>query len=442
MRANAKWIAWAAAWCHLIGIATIACGEDWPQWLGPTRDGVWHETGILDKFPAGGPKVHWRTPIDGGYSGPAVADGRVYVTDYVGVGDKDPDPSIRNELTGSERVHCLDAKTGKSIWKFEYDCPYKISYPAGPRCTPTVSGGKVYTLGAEGNLFALDAATGKMIWSRALKQDYKTTSPIWGFSGHPLVDGQKLICLVGGEGSVVVAFDKDTGKELWKALSAKEPGYSAPSIIEAGGVRQLLLWHPQAINSLDPETGKLLWSMPLEPLYGMSIQSPRKSGDFLFAAGIGDQGLVLKLASDRPAASEVWRGTKTTGVYPTCSPPFIENGVIYGACQQGHFRAVDLATGKRLWETFEPTTGKRFASSGSVFFVKNGDRFFMFGESGDLIVAKLSRDKYEQLDRVHVLDPTGEAFGRRVVWSHPAFAGRAMFARNDKEIVCVSLAAE
>lgn len=241
---------------------------------------------------------------------------------------------------------------------------------------------------------------------------------------------------------MVVAFDKDTGAELWKSLSAKDAGYCAPSIIEAGGQRQLLLWHPQAINGLDPETGKVYWTVPLEPLYGMSIQSPRKLGEMLYAGGIGDQAVALKLASDKPAVSEVWRGEKSTGVYPTCSPPFLDQGVIFGACQQGHFRAVDLATGKRLWETFAPTTGKRFASSGSVFFVKNGERFFMFGESGDLIIAKLSREKYEELARMHVLDPTGDAFGRRVVWSHPAFANRALYARNDKEIVCVSLAAE
>jgi len=429
----------AMGWQLVVGLAA-ARGDDWPQWLGPQRDGVWRETGILEKFPANGPTVLWRAPLDGGYAGPAVAAGRVYVTDYVSTGDKTPDPGTRNELVGKERVHCLDAKTGQMIWRHEYDCPYKISYPAGPRCTPTVAGGKVYTLGAEGNLFALDAATGKVVWSRELKKDYQTTSPVWGFTGHPLVDGQKLICLVGGAGSVVVAFDKDTGAELWKSLSAKEAGYCAPSIIEAGGKRQLLMWHPQAINGLDPETGKVYWTAPLEPLYSMSIQSPRKLGDLLYAGGIGDQAVALKLASDKPAVSEVWRGEKTTGVYPTCSPPFLEDGVIYGACQQGHFRAVDLATGKRLWETFAPTTGKRFASSGSVFFVKNGDRFFMLGESGDLIIARLSRDKYDELARVHVIDPTGDAFGRRVVWSHPAFANRAMYARNDKEIICVSLA--
>lgn len=431
----------AVAWASANG--GVGKAEDWPQWLGPRRDGVWRESGVLKQLPPGGPKVLWRTPVDGGYSGPAVADGRVFVTDYVGQGDKQPDPGKRNELVGRERVLAFDAATGKPLWKYEYDCNYKISYPAGPRCTPAVADGKVYSLGAEGDLVALDAATGKPLWTKQLKRQYQTESPLWGFSGHPLVDGRKLICLVGGAGSVVVAFDKDSGQELWKALTAKdEAGYCAPSIVEAGGKRQLLLWHPQAVHGLDPETGKVFWQVPLEPLYGMSIQSPRLFGDLLYTGGIGDQAVVLKMAADRPAVSEVWRGEKTTGVYPTCSPPLIDDGVVYAACQQGHFRAVELATGKRLWETFAPTTGKRFASSGSVFFVKNDDRCYMLSESGELIIAKLSRAKYEEISRAKILEPTGDAFGRLVVWSHPAFANRAVYARNDKELICVSLAAD
>ena len=151
--------------------------------------------------------------------------------------------------------------------------------------------------------------------------------------------------------------------------------------------------------------------------------------------------MLLKLAADKPAVSEVWRGTNQTAVYSTCGAPFIdEKGILYGACQQGHFRAVDLTTGKRLWETFKPTTGTRFASSGTCFIVKNGDRYFLMSENGDLIIAKLSAAGYEEVSRTHLLAPTNEAFGRPVVWTHPAFANRNIYMRNDKEIVCVSLA--
>jgi len=181
--------------------------DDWPQWLGPQRDSIWRETGILNKFPEGGPKVKWRVPITGGYAGPAVAEGRVFVTDYVrSEGENTNNPVGRDRLGGKERVLCLDAAEGKLLWKHEYDCIYNISYTTGPRCTPTVHSGKVYTLGAEGNLLCLDAAKGSVLWSKDLKKEYRVETPLWGFCGHPLVDGQKLICLVGGEGSVGVAF--------------------------------------------------------------------------------------------------------------------------------------------------------------------------------------------------------------------------------------------
>src|SRR5205814_7757935 len=132
----------------------------------------------------------------------------------------------------------------------------------GPRTTPVVADGKVYALGAMGDLFCLDANTGKVIWSKNFPKDYEADVPLWGFSSSPLLDRERLICLVGGKGSVVVAFHKDTGKEIWKALSAIEPGYAPPMIYEFGGKRQLIVWHPQAVNSLDPETGKVHWSQP------------------------------------------------------------------------------------------------------------------------------------------------------------------------------------
>src|SRR6185295_16837 len=128
--------------------------------------------------------------------------GRVFVTDYVKAsGESVNDPGQRPPLKGRERVHCFDAATGKTLWKHDYDCAYAISYPAGPRATPTVAGGKVYSLGAEGNLTCLDANSGKVIWSKTLKDEYKCESPTWGFTAHPLVDGNKLICVVGGDGS-------------------------------------------------------------------------------------------------------------------------------------------------------------------------------------------------------------------------------------------------
>lgn len=452
----------AIALCAFAVIPSLACADDWPQWMGPTRDSIWAETGITRALPKGDPKQGnrikplWTAVVSSGYSGPAVADGRVYVTDRVlAKGARNPaDPfDTKTVVKSDERVLCLDAKTGQEVWRHEYECPYQISYPAGPRCTPTVSDGKVYTLGAMGHLFCLDAKSGKVVWSKLFPKDYAAKVPMWGFCGHPLVYKDLLICLVGGENATAVAFDKVTGAVRWKALSARETGYSPPTLIRAGGVDQVVIWHGTAIDSLDPLTGKHHWHAPLEPLYAMSIMAPRQHGDFLFAAGIGGAGVVLKLDKDKPAATAVWTEkadksideTKTRGVYPVNMTPFIDGGVIYGVDQPGMLRAVELETGKKLWFTHKPVIGKEAAEdykgsgSGTAFVVKNGDHFYLFAETGELVIAKLSASGYQEVSRAKLVEPTGAVFGRKVVWSHPAFANKCVFVRNDKELACFSL---
>ena len=429
--------------CLVVLAGESSFADDWPQWMGVHRDGIWRETNIVDALPDGGPQVLWRVPVAGGYSGPAVANGRVFVMDYQKrAGEIKNDPGTRVELQGDERVLCLDAKTGHTIWQHAYDCPYRVSYPVGPRVTPTVDGDRVYSLGSEGHLHCLSVDDGEVIWSRLLKDDYKTVAPIWGFCGHPLVHGDKLICLVGGNGSVAVAFDKRTGKELWRSLTASESGYCPPSIIQAGGTEQLLIWDPEHLNALNPENGDLYWSVPLKPDYNMSINAPRKSGNYLFASGIGRVAAVIELATDKPNGDIVWQAeTNKESVYCANSTPFLDGDTVYGAdCHEGSLIAADLKTGERLWSTYAATTGDRRAAHATVFLVKNGDRFFLFNENGDLIIAKLTREGYHEVSRAHLLEPTSEAFGRAVVWSHPAFANQNMYARNDKELICVSLA--
>ncbi|MCX6901106.1 MAG: PQQ-like beta-propeller repeat protein [Verrucomicrobia bacterium] len=430
-------------------VVGVTCADDWPQWLGPQRDGVWRETGILEKFPAGGPTVRWRVPLGGGYAGPAVAGERVFVTDRVlPEGASNPvNPFARDTVAGKERVLCFNEADGKLLWTHAYECTYTISYPAGPRTTPLVADGKVYTLGAEGHLCCLDAVTGKEVWARELKKDFGIRAPVWGFAGHPLLDGRRLICLVGGDGSTVVAFDKDNGKEIWRALSAREPGYCPPMIYEAGGRRQLIVWHPESLNSLDPETGKLYWSEPFTARVGLSLAVPRKLGDLLFITAFYNGPMMMKLDAKKPAATVLWRGTSnsekdTDKLHSLMSTPFLENGHIYGVCSYGQFRCLRADTGERVWESLVPTgaadeKNRRWANA---FIVKNGDRFFLYNEKGDLIIAKLSPRGYEEISRAHLLDPTNTAAGRKIVWSHPAFANRCVFTRNDREIICVSLA--
>ncbi len=420
---------------------SIAGAEDWPQWNGPNRDGRWTEDGVLTKIPADGLVIKWRKPIHTGYSGPAVVGGRVYLTDFRITGGKlTNNPSTRNKLSGVERTVCLDAKSGEMIWERPYSREYNISYAGGPRATPTIDENLVFALGAEGDLLCLDATDGKQVWRKDLKSEYKTEAPFWGYAAPPLVDGNKLICIVGGKGSVVVAFDKTTGKELWRALSASDAAYCPPTIIKAAGVRQLIIWHADSLNGLNPETGEVYWTEKLAPSYKMSIMAPRQHGDYLFASGIGAIGAAYKLNQDKPGLEIEWRGDARTGVYCANSTPMIDDGVIYGCgCRGGEFRAVDLATGKRLWETYQPTTNKRRADHGTAMLAKNGDHYYLFSETGDLIIAQLSRKAYQEVGRFHVLEPTNEAFGRPVVWSYPAFSNRHLFVRNDKEVVCVSL---
>ncbi len=420
----------------------VGRGDDWPQWMGPRRDNVWRETGILERFPDGGPKILWRAEVAGGYSGPAVAGGRVFVTDYV-TSDNVKVPNFeRQQFTGIERVLCLEEATGKRIWKHEYPVKYSISYPAGPRCTPLVHEGRVYTLGAEGHLFCFDAAGGQIVWSRDLKRDYATKAALWGYAGHPLIDGRKLICVVGGEGSHVVAFDKTSGEEIWRALTSKEQGYSPPTIIRAGGVRQLILLRPDAVSSVDPETGKSYWSVPYEASNGSIIMSPVTDGNLLYVAGYSNKNLLLRLAEDQPAAEVVWRDLPRQAMSPVNVQPFLEDGTLYGFDQNGMMYGVDLATGRRLWQTAAPLDSERPVSTGTAFIVKQADRFWMFNELGELLIARLSRDGYQELDSAKVISPSNVAFGREVVWSAPAFANRRAYIRNDNECICVELAAQ
>lgn len=419
-------------------LGTSAMADDWPQWMGPQRDNVWRETGILSKFPDGGPRILWRTPIAGGYAGPAVAGGRVFVMDYVTADNVKVDNFQRQEFSGNERVHCLDEATGRILWTHTYPVKYTVSYPSGPRCTPCVDGNLVYTLGTEGHLFCFEAASGKVVWSKDLKVEYGTKAPLWGYSAHPLIDGDKLLTLAGGQGSHIVALNKTTGAEIWRSSTAPEQGYCPPTIIHFGGVRQLVLLKPDAVASIDPETGKPWWSVPYEASNGSIIMSPVMVGEYLYAAGYSNRSLLLKMDPNKPAVSEVWRD-RSQVISPVNVQPFVIDNIVYGFDQKGVLRALKVPEGERLWETSD-AIGKRPAGSETAFLVRHEDHFWMFNELGELLIARLSPDGYQEIDRAKVINPSNTAFGRDVVWSMPAFANRHACIRNDQEIICVDLA--
>jgi len=422
-------LASAVVWLATVSPATA---DDWPQWGGPKRDLVWRETGIVKTLPTKGllPRV-WSTPIGEGYSGPAVADGRVYITDF-----------IREKRI--ERIHSLNAETGKILWTRTYPVRYSISYPAGPRMTPVIEQDRVYTIGAMGDMFCMKVSDGSVIWKKNFVADYGTKLPIWGMVASPLIDGQQLITLVGGtDGSLVVSFDKLTGKELWRSLEDEMIGYCPPVIMTFGKTRQLIVWHPTAISSLDPTNGKLIWQVPFAVRVGLTISTPRQAGNRLFVTAFYNGPMMIEVSSDGRKAKVAWKGKsdseiKTDGLHSIMATPIFNGSHIYGVCSYGQLRCLDASNGKRIWESIKPTGKDRWWNA---FMVTHGDRQFIHNEQGDLIIAKLSPKGYQEISRAKLVEPTRKVRRRMTIWSHPAFALKSVFARNDKELVRVNLAA-
>jgi outer membrane protein assembly factor BamB len=428
-------------------VSGAARADDWPQWMGPQRDGVWREKGVRTEFKDGDAKVLWRTPVKWGYAGPAVAGGRVYVPDFVDTdGDFDPRSQGGRPIEGVERILCLDAGTGKELWKHEHKVTYTISYPGGPRVTPTIHDGLLYFQGAMGHFWCLDAGSGEVKWKHDVCAKYNCRPPRWGYSSHPLVHGELVYAAAGGEGSLLVAFDRKTGAERWKALSGDEAGYCAPGVTEFAGVSQLLFWYPAAVASLNPATGELYWEIELEPQNAISRMAPRRLGDKLFVAGPG-AGALLKLDPAKPGAEVVWRPKPNNSVLPLNSDPHLRDGIIYGVDgESSAIVAASMATGERLWSDRSATLPKdapERARHGSAFLVHHAghDQFWIMSETGDLVLATLKKSGYQELGRQHLLEPTNEAWKRKVLWSHPAFALQSVFARNDREIIRVDLSA-
>ena len=415
--------------CLFVGWSAGVMADDWPGWGGPQRDIVWRETGIVDQLPTTGllPRM-WSTPIGEGYSGPAVANGRVYITDLI--------------EHRTERVICLNAETGKEIWKHKYPVQYTVSYPAGPRATPIIDGNHVYTIGAMGDMFCFHAETGAIVWKKNFRSDFGTKLPIWGMAASPLVDGDQLITLVGGSGgALIVSFDKKTGDERWRSLNDETVGYAPPVMHDFGGVKQVICWHPTAVSSLDPKDGKLIWEVPFRVRSGLSIPMPRRVGNRLFVTAFYNGPMMLEVADDGRSAKIAWKGTsdseiKTDGLHSIVPTPWFDGTHIYGVCSYGQLRCLNAKTGERIWETRKATGEGRWWNA---FLIPHKDRFFIHNEQGDLITARLTPDGYQETSRAKLIEPTREVQRRMTIWSHPAFAMKSVFARNDMELVRVDL---
>jgi len=404
--------------------------EDWPQWRGANRDGVWREKGIvqnLDKL-----HVRWRSEVANGYCSPTVADGRVYLTDRL------------TKPAQVERVHCFDAANGQAIWSHSYECRYgKVGYPDGPRASVTINNGRAYSLGTLGHLFCFDAAEGDVLWKKDLRSEYEIKVPIWGIAAAPLVENDLLILHIGGENACLVALDKTSGAEKWRALNDRA-SYSAPVIIEQAGERVLVCWTGDSVSGLDPAAGKLHWRHPFTPSrMVLNIATPVFENGYLFVSGFYDGSLLLKVKPHSLAVNKVWRRIgkserDTDSLHCCISTPIISGDYIYGVDSHGELRCLDLLTGDRIWESLEAVPKDRWSN---IHMVRNQDRIWMFNERGELIVSKLSPEGFHEISRAKIIEPTEGQLKRRggVCWSHPAFADKNIYVRNDRELICVDL---
>jgi outer membrane protein assembly factor BamB len=432
--AQTLWV-WAFTALLFVLQATAARADDWPQWRGPNRDGVWKEQGLLEKFEGPQIKIRWRVPISSGYSGPTVAGGRVYVTDRV------------EEPKEQERVHCFDWRTGRRLWSHAYECDYAgVSYSDGPRASVTIDHGRAYSLGAVGHLFCFDAARGTVLWSKNLNREYRIRMPTWGIAAAPLIDGDLVIVQIGGsDGACLVAFDKTSGKERWRALG-DGANYSAPIVIQQAGKRVLICRTADRVVGLDPQSGALRWEYPFPSRQmPLCVSTPVVDGERLFLCGFYDGSLMLRLLRDRPAVEKLWQRSgpnerSTDALHSIISTPLLVGEYLYGVDSYGELRCLDARTGDRLWESRDAVPRSRWAT---IHLVKNGDRVWMFNERGQLIIARLTPRGFEEISRAQLIRPTTGQLPQRsgVCWSHPAFAYRHVFARNDEELICASLEA-
>ena len=426
----------------ILGLAIIivsqynlsACAVDWPQWRGPNRNGLWQEEGIIQKFEGQKLTIKWRAKIANGYSGPTVANGRVYITDRL------------VSPTQVERVHCFNALNGNKNWSYTYECKYeKVEHRDGPRASIIIDEKRAYSIGTMGHLFCFNAEKGDALWNKNLDSEYKIKIPIWGIAASPLIEKDLIIVQIGGsDNACLVAFDKVSGEEQWRALN-DPASYSAPIIIEQADKRVLVCWTGERIVGLNPLTGKLYWQYSSPPSRMIhNIVTPVFHNNYLFVSSFYDGPILLKIDPNRLAIEKVWqrRGhneQRTDSLHCCMSTPIMQDDYIYGVDSYGELRCLDLKTGDRIWESLDALPKKRWAN---IHMVRNQDKIWMFNESGELIISKFSPKGFHEISRVKLINPTRGQHSRGVCWSHPAFANKHIYVRNDEELICVNLSAE
>jgi outer membrane protein assembly factor BamB len=382
---------------------------------------------VLESFPATGIDIRWRKAVGPGWSSPVIAEGRVFVLDL----------HVQSRPV-QERVHCFDAANGKTLWTYAYD----VAYPDWalvpgqetlPTPTPCVNAGKLYVLGATGHVHCLNAASGALLWEKRLNQEFEIKE--LSCRSSPLVENGLLILLTGGKpGGCVVALEKNSGELVWKALD-ESTSNSSPIVITSRGKRQIIVWTDESVSSLVPTSGEVNWRERLLTSNNDSIATPVCEKNWLLVSGA-----MFDLNAEQGLASIAWPKSRAVSrrILSNTSTPLIQGDHIYSARTGGELVCLDTRTGEQIWAT-DKVTGLK--SGASIVLTPNGDAVWLFTDEGNLIRARLTHGGYQEMSRAHVLEPTSTFGGHKFAWVAPAYANRHVFARNDKELVCASLAA-
>ncbi len=412
--ARRLWIALAV----VLGVGTLARAADWPQWRGPTRDGVAADATLPAPWPESLERL-WQLEVGLGHSSPVVAGGKL--VQHARQGDR-------------EVVQCVDAASGKVLWRDAQPAgpfeprPVARRHGKGPFATPAVAGGKAYALGVSGELTCLELATGKRLWRRTFQGDHGKTYPVWGAASSPLLDAGRCILAVGTDkDGALVALDAGTGKTLW-ALSDDGPAYASPLVAGLAGKRQVVtLTHSRACG-VDVEAGTLLWKMPFKTRHDMNIITPVIHGDLVVYSGYQEPTVALRIAADgdRLAVSEAWRN-ETAAMF--MSSPVRHGQHLYGLAQKGKgtLVCIALADGATAWES--PKGMGEYAS-----LVRVGDKLLVLATKGDLLVVAADPSACKELGRSHLTD--------RPVWAHLALAGGRIYVKDKTHLACFALRGE
>ena len=392
--------------------AVNSTAADWPQFRGPARDGVYPDRQSVPAFPEEGPEVLWDRPVGAGFSAPAVARGRVI---------------LYHRLGGTELVESINPTTGAAIWKSEFPTTYKddFGFDEGPRATPVVDGGQIYTFSAQGVLRCLEFATGRQVWSLDTHKEYGVSKGYFGAASTPLVLGSRVFANVGGaDGAGIIALDKDTGRFLWKATD-HEAAYSSPVVAEFDGETLVIFFTREGLVALEPASGKVRFERSWRSRSRASVNAatPIIAGDTIFlSASYGTGSIAVRVKGD--TLEELWSGEDSIDNHYSTS--VLADGVVYGfhgRQEYGQsFRAIELATGKVLWS--EDRYG-----AGTVTRV--GDRLLLLRESGELTLLAASAEKFQLISEAQIL-PTE-------VRAYPAIADGLFLARDKNTLVCLKL---